>query len=221
MSAVILRRGDWTVPVLLVLLSLVPAVAGTARLAELADGAVVTAANARFFAMPFPVVLHILVVIPFSILGAFQFSTAIRRRWSAWHRAAGRVLVICGLLAALTGLWMAHFYPWPEGDGQALYVLRLVFGSMMAVSVVLSINAIRHRDFASHGAWMTRAYAIGVGAGTQVLTHLPWFVLVGKPDESTRAVLMGAAWVINLAVAEWVIRRRSVRPVGSVGTVRA
>jgi hypothetical protein len=24
---------------------------------------------------------------------------------------------------------------------------------------------------------MTRAYAIGLGAGTQVLTHLPWFVL--------------------------------------------
>lgn len=208
------RRRDWTVPVLLVLLSLVPAVAGTARLAELAGGGPVTAANARFFALPFPVVLHILVVIPFSILGAFQFSTAIRRRWSGWHRAAGRVLVICGLVAALTGLWMAHFYPWPTGDGQALYLLRLVFGSGMTVSIVLSLGAIRRRDFTAHGHWMLRAYAIGVGAGTQVLTHLPWFVLVGRPDEATRAVLMGAGWVINLAVAEWVIRGKPMRSLG-------
>lgn len=45
-----------------------------------------------------------------------------------------------------------------------------------------------------------------------MLTHLPWFILVGKPGESSRAMLMGAGWVINLVVAEWVIRRASSRP---------
>jgi uncharacterized membrane protein len=157
-------------------------------------------------------VLHILAVIPFSILGALQFSPAFRRRHRRWHRVAGRVLGVCGLVAALTGLWMAHFYPWPEGDGEALYLLRLVFGTAMALSIVLAVDAVRRRDFVSHGAWMIRGYAIGLGAGTQVLTHLPWFLLVGKPDESTRAVLMGAGWVINVVVAEWIIRTRSARP---------
>jgi hypothetical protein len=33
--------------------------------------------------------------------------------------------------------------------------------------------------------------------------------IVGKPDEFSRTLLMGAAWIVNLAVAEWVIRRRS------------
>jgi hypothetical protein len=51
-----------------------------------------------------------------------------------------------------------------------------------------------------------------VGAGTQVLTHLPCFILVGKPGESSRTVLMGAGWVINVIVAEWIIRRRMTRP---------
>ena len=60
---------------------------------------------------------------------------------------------------------------------------------------------------------MTRGYAIGVAAGTQALTGLPWMLLVGPPDEPTRAVLLGAAWVINLAVAEYVIHRRARRPV--------
>jgi len=196
---------------MLIVLSLVPAIAGTMRLAELASGADVTAANARFFAQPLPVVLHILAVIPYSMLGAFQVAAGFRRRHRAWHRTAGKVLAPLGLIAALSGLWMARFYPCPEGDGQALYLLRLGFGSAMAVSIVLGVNAIRRRDFVTHGAWMLRAYAIGMGAATQVLTHLPWFVFVGKPDESIRAVLMGVGWVINLAVAEWLIRKRSHR----------
>jgi uncharacterized membrane protein YozB (DUF420 family) len=205
------RRSDWLVPAMLILLSLVPAIFGTKRLVELASGADVTAANARFFAQPLPVVLHILAVIPYSILGALQVAAGFRRRHRAWHRAVGKVLAPLGLVAALTGLWMAHFYPWPEGDGQALYVTRLVFGAAMTMSIVLGVNAIRRRDFVTHGAWMLRAYAIGMGAATQVLTHLPWFVLVGKPGESVRAVLMAAGWVINLAVAEWFIRKRSPR----------
>ena len=202
------RRSEWIVPALLILLSLVPAVAGTARLAELASGAEATASNARFLARPLPVVLHIRAVIPYSILGALQFSPAFRRRRRGWHRAVGKVLALCGVVAALTGLWMAHFYPWPAGDGEVLYGLRLVFGSAMALSIVLAVDAVRRRDFAAHGAWMIRGYAIGLGAGTQVFTHLPWFILAGgSPDEGSRAVMMGAGWVINVVVAEWVIRR--------------
>jgi hypothetical protein len=55
---------------------------------------------------------------------------------------------------------------------------------------------------------MLRGYAIGMGAGTQVLTHLPWFILAeGRPGEGPRAIMMTAGWVINVAIAEWVIRR--------------
>jgi uncharacterized membrane protein len=205
-------RRDWLIPAGLIALSLVPSVFGTLRLAELASGAPITAGNARFVAAPLPVVLHILVVVPFCIVGAFQFSPTLRRRRRGWHRAAGRILAPFGLIAALTGLWMTHFYPWPEGDGRIVYIERLVFGAAMALSIVLGLNAIRRRDYATHGAWMTRAYAIGLGAGTQVLTHLPWFVLFGKPGELPRGFLMGAGWVINVAVAEWVIRKRRARP---------
>lgn len=201
------RRSLWRLPALLVLLSLVPAAAGIARLLQLSGGVAVTAENARFFAHPLPVVVHILSVIPFSVLGAFQLVPRLTRSRPRWHRIAGRVLAPLGLLAAGTGIWMAQFYPWPAGEGEALYVMRLLFGSAMFVSIVQALGAVRRRDFVSHGAWMIRAYAVGLGAGTQVLTHLPWFILFGRPGEVPRAVLMGAGWLINVVIAEWAIAR--------------
>ncbi len=206
------NRQAWLVPAALIVLSFVPVVAGAVRLAELSGGGEVTPDNARFFASPLPVVLHIVSVSLYSILGAFQFAPGLRRRRLAWHRAAGRLLVPCGLVAALSGLWMTQFYPWPDGDGVILYGLRLLFGSAMILSILLGVAAILRRDFAQHGAWMMYGYAIGLGAGTQVLTHLPWLLILGIPDELTRALLMGAGWVINLAVAEWIIRRRPAQP---------
>ncbi|MEP6778457.1 MAG: DUF2306 domain-containing protein [Gemmatimonadaceae bacterium] len=204
-------KKDWLIPTGLIALSLVPAAAGIARLAELAGGANVTPANARFLATPFPILLHIPTVIVYSLLGAFQFSPGFRRRNRKWHRSAGKLLALCGLIAALTGLWMTQFYPSPPGDGALVYFERLVFGSAMFASIILGLNAIRTRDFASHGAWMTRAYAIGLGAGTQVLTHLPWFLFVSiKPGELPRGFMMGAGWVINVVIAEWIIRNRMI-----------
>ena len=57
---------------------------------------------------------------------------------------------------------------------------------------------------------MLRPYAIGIGA-TQVQTLLAGVMIVGPPSVLSRALLMGAAWVINLAVAEWIIRKRPAR----------
>jgi hypothetical protein len=103
---------------------------------------------------------------------------------------------------------MTLFYPRPVGDGDLLAGFRLVFGTAMVVSIVLGLAAIRRRDIARHRAWMTRGYAIGLGAGTQALIHVPWFLIFGTPGELPRALLLGAGWVINLAVAERIIRSR-------------
>lgn len=198
-------KAGWLLPAALVALATVPVVAGAVRLAGLARSAAITPDNARFFASPLPVVLHIVAATSFAVLGAFQLTGRIR---PAWHRVAGRILVPCGVVVGLSGLWMTLFYPRAEGDGALLYAIRLVFGAAMVLSMVLGYVAIRRRDFARHGAWMMRGYAIGMAAGTQVLTLGTWALLVGKPGELSRALLMGAAWVINLAVAEWAIARQ-------------
>jgi len=212
-------KPDWLLPAGLIALSFIPVVAGTFRVVELGGGAAITPENARFFAAPWPVVLHILSAVVYCVLGAFQFSPGLRRRQPHWHRAAGRVLVACGLIVALSGLWMTQFYPAVHSDdpslspanfdGPVVYAIRLLVGSAMALFLCLGIAAIRKRDIPHHQAWMMRAYALGIGAGTQVFTHIPWFVFPNIQGELARTLCMGAGWAINMAVAEWLISRGS------------
>ena len=199
------RSPGW-VPFALVALVLVPAISGSLRLIEVAGGPQVMPANPSITASPAPVVVHIVCAVLYAVLGAFQFSASLRLRHPRWHRTAGRVLVILGLAVAFTALWMTQFYPRHPGNGELAYLFRLAFGSGMAVCIILGFTAIRGGDVPRHRAWMTRSYALALGAGTQVITLGVGHAVFGAGELSTDLSL-GAAWAINLAVAEYVIHR--------------
>jgi hypothetical protein len=200
--------AGWLAPLGLLLLGLLPVIAGAFRLEQLSGISDAMPANARFAPMPLPVVLHIVSATAFALLGPLQFAAGFRRRWPAWHRVAGRVLVGCGLLVGLTGLWMTLFYAPPDNSGLLLFASRIVFGSAMVVSIVIGLAVILRRNVPSHRAWMARGYAIGLGAATQMLVLMVAGIVAGAPNEFTHDLLMALSWVINLAVAEWAIRRR-------------
>ena len=190
----------------LIAVIVIPAIAGSLRLLELAGGPHLMPANPRITASPVPVIVHIVCALLYAVLGAFQFSTGLRRRWPAWHRVGGRALVLLGLAVAFSALWMTVFYSHAPG-GPLTYVFRLAFGSGMAASIILGFNAIRHGDVGRHRAWMARAYALALGAGTQAFTQGIGEAVLGK-TELIFALTLGAGWVINLVVVEYVIRRR-------------
>jgi uncharacterized membrane protein len=153
------------------------------------------------------VAVHVITATIFVILGAFQFSPGIRHSKPAWHRAAGRVLVAVGMLVALSGLWLNQFFSFPAGSGELLYVFRWLAGLGMALCIVIGFAAVRRQDITRHRQWMIRAYALGLGAATQVFTLGFGEAVFGKTALNA-ALLNGAGWIINLAVAEWAIRRR-------------
>ena len=211
-------KADWLVPTGLIVLTALPSLAGVIRLVGLAEGTGITPNDAHFYALPLSVVLHILGALPFCILGAFQFTPGFRRRWPLQHRLAGRLVVPCGLTAGLSGLWMTQFYPLLQTG--LLYSFRMLFGAAMVLSLVLGLVAILRRDIAKHRAWMMRGYAIGQGAGTQALIGLIWVLIFSTPNQQTHEWLMGTCWVINLVVAEWIIRKKSfVKHVGQYSCV--
>lgn len=200
-------QAGWPSAFALVVVSIIPLIGGVMRLKGLAPGAPVTADNARFVASPVPIAVHVVSASLFCTFGAAQFVAAFRRQRPRWHRVAGRVWTACGLLAGLTGLWMNLFYELPATDNALLYAFRIFFGAAMVACLALGFVAMRERDVRGHSAWMTRGYAIGLGAGTQALVQIP-FSLDGPPGALARSLLMGAGWGINLAIAEWLVRRR-------------
>lgn len=200
------RRRSWPVPAALLALSAVPLAAGSLRLVQLAGGPEAIPADDRFTGFPAALVVHIVGVAVFALVGAFQFVPRWRRRHRLWHRRAGRLVTGAGLAVCASALWLTLVYEAKPGTGELLFVLRLAFASAMAASLILGITAIRRRDLAAHRAWMIRAYAIALAAGVQPFTEGIAGAIAG-----TGALQMdlakGSGWVINVAVAEWVIRR--------------
>lgn len=141
---------------------------------------------------------HIACALIFAIFGALQFVPWFRRRHLAWHRLSGRIVLVCGLSVAITGLWMNHFYPLKPYDGVVLYGLRWIVGLAMAIALILAVKTIQKKQVDRHRIWMMYAYALGMGAFTQILTHIPWLIWTELQGEMFRTIAMGAGWGINL-----------------------
>jgi uncharacterized membrane protein len=208
-----------TLLVILGLLPLLPALGRmVVRFADVGAPPEMLADTSRFFVMPVPVVVHIVSACLFTVLGALQFSKSLRR--SNWHRLSGRVLVIAGILAAGSGLWLTNFYPPLGNEGPLLYSFRMAAGLGMLWFLVQGFRAARRRRFDEHRPHMIRAYALGLGASTQMLIGIPVLLLFGEPAPLAGDLMLGAGWAINLVVAQWAIARsrtlvRRAVPVGA------
>ncbi|MER3388696.1 MAG: DUF2306 domain-containing protein [Microcella sp.] len=195
--------SGWAAICGLLLLSALPVLGGVLRLAEGRgdrDGELLVASLVAIGA-------HIVAMSLFCVLGAFQFSPALRTRHS-WHRAAGLVLIPAGFIAALSSIWLAVFFGGPPEEF-ALAMVRLVVAVPMIAFLACAVVAITRRNVVAHGAWMTRAYAIAVSGGTQALLVALWSIPVGDVDSVAETWLVAAGFAINSLVAEGIVRRRS------------
>ena len=214
------RGAGWLLPAGLITFGLIPILANALRRVALAVGAA-GSSSGDGGGMSLPVILHVVGATVFVVLGALQFSAGFRRRRPSWHRIAGRVAILAALLAAGSGLWLA--FATLSDSSPLLFLFRLLAAAGLALCIILGFRAIRQRRLPRHRAWMIRAFAIGLGAATQVFTLGFGEAIFGKSELSV-ALLNGAGWAINLAVAEWLIRRtprRVVRPAADQTGVRA
>ncbi|WP_342076365.1 DUF2306 domain-containing protein [Yoonia sp. SS1-5] len=203
-----LGTSEWVILGVIFVYSFVPVVGGLIRVFELAGGPQIAPVNPRALLAPLPIILHILSSILFCMVGAFQFLPSIRRQRPSAHRVIGRLIAFAGCVSALTGLWMTHYYGFPEAlQGAALYWVRMVLGTAMIGLIIWAVIAIRSRNVFQHSASMVRAYAIGQGASTQAVLGIAWIIAIGSEAMGPlREGLMIFAWVLNLLAAEIFIR---------------
>ncbi len=206
------RPTGW-VPFALVALVVIPAVAGSLRLVELAGGPLLLPANPRMTASPAAGGrAHHLRRRRTPCSAPSSSPPRLRRRRPRWHRAAGRVLVVLGLAVALSALWMTLFYPRQPGTGELAYLFRLAFGSGLAASIVLGFSAIRRGDVTTPPGLDDPRLRPRPGAPAPRCSPWASAARCSAPAVLITDLSLGAGWVINLAVAEYVIRRWAARP---------
>ncbi|MEU4427756.1 DUF2306 domain-containing protein [Actinoplanes sp. NPDC024001] len=153
-------------------------------------------------------VVHVLTAAVALVLGPVQFRA--RRRW---HRAAGRVYLLAGVLpSAVTAIPVAIY------SGRPLTQVGLSVAAVLwLITAGLAYRAARRRDLTAHREWMMRNYALTFLAVTaRVLVPLMMLAGLatgaGAAPETLIPVGQILGWVVNLAVVEVLIRRRRGAP---------
>lgn len=196
-------RSGWAVVAGLLLLSALPVVGGLLRLGEVGE---------RHEGAPVLVVAsvaHIISMTVYCVLGAFQFSPALRTR-RRWHRWAGRALIPAGLVAAVFSVPLGVLFA-GAADQQPTALVRVVFAAAMTVFLALGALAIARGHYGTHGAWMTRAYAIAVSGGTQAIVAVLASIVGVQTEGSGETGVVAAGFVVSLIAAELIIARRRAR----------
>ena len=158
-------------------------------------------------------------------LGPLQFVPRIRARRRI-HRTIGRIYLFAGVLpSAVASIPVAIW------SGQLLTQVGLTTAAVLWLSTGgLAYRAARRHDFAAHRAWMMRNYALTFLAVTSRIL-VPMLLLaqalaggadpgsIGERAPAMIPVGQTLGWVVNLIVAEFLVRRgrrlsapRSARP---------
>jgi hypothetical protein len=130
-----------------------------------------------------------------------QFSKGLRKNRPAVHRWLGRLYGGAILLAGISGIWLA--YTTEEGP-----VAAAGLGLLSVVWLWTTGTAIWHamkRRIVQHRAWMIRSAALTLAAVT-LRVYLP----IGAATvgfEASYPIICWLAWVPNLMLAEWILRR--------------
>jgi Predicted membrane protein (DUF2306) len=148
------------------------------------------------------------------LLGPFQFSTWLRRKYVKAHRWMGR-LYLCGVLVgSVAAVYMGLRVSRDKAFGMALLYLALPW----VVTTGMAYVSVMRRQFAAHREWMIRSYVVTFAF---VLFRLGEDLNVyGWMGPSTQAVMLAwMAWAVPLLFAEVVMQWR--RSVGAGKSVEA
>lgn len=142
------------------------------------------------------------------LLAPLQFVGRIRRRYVAYHRWAGRLILTAVAISGVAGLVFGFFFPF-AGAGERL-VTTLVGIGFLYCAIRAWLN-IRWRRPAQHREWMLRMYAIAIGIATVRLVSFTTAFIPGISVRDAFVLSLWVGWALSLGVAEFWIRR--TRPV--------
>ena len=175
------------------------------------------------------------------VLGLLQFSARLRAARPGLHRLVGYIYVAAIFIGGIAGLRLAPDTPLLLSEGlteearmQSVYGLNpsnwgiaygatytpaqfstVVYSFALLALTWMFVNAVAlryavRRDFTRHQQWMIRSYSLTFAAFTVRLAAAVLVLLFREPVLASNLALW--SWIVNLTVAEWIIRRSRRKP---------
>lgn len=161
---------------------------------------------------PFWLVFHAGFASTALLVGAVQFSRAVRKRMPQAHRWTGRMYVASCLIGAVSGLVLAVGASggWVATAGFGCLALAWIAATAIGWQRAVS------RQFASHRRWMIRSWALTLAAVT-LRIYIPLSELADFPELPAYRAISFLCWMPNLMVAETMLlhehwQRRQLPP---------
>jgi uncharacterized membrane protein len=95
------------------------------------------------------------------LLGPLQFSNRLRRRYTALHRATGRIYIAAAMVLAPLGAYI-QFFEESMGEPRSFTVATLVDAVLLMATTGIAFAFILKRKVQQHREWMTRSYAVAL-----------------------------------------------------------
>lgn len=165
--------------------------------------------QSRYVDHPLITAIHMLTGIAFVVLAPIQFNKKLRQKYRKAHRVLGRVLLVSALIAGIYGLLAVVRFP--AYGGISTVAAGWFFGPLFLYSLVRAFWHIRKREVAQHREWMIRAFALGLGVGTQRIFIGLFAALGGFRIDEVFGTSLWIGFALNLVIAEiWIQKTRAV-----------
>ena len=149
--------------------------------------------------------VHVAFACAAMLSGAVNFSGALRRKSSRFHRINGYVYTVSVMIVVLTSGYMAPYATGGKAAGMAFNLMNLIWPALTIAAVAQA----RKKRAASHRKWMIRSYAF---CFTNLSIHLLTTLLTtgfGLGYAAGYTIGVYGTIVLLLAAAELVIRTGS------------
>jgi uncharacterized membrane protein len=137
-------------------------------------------------------------------LAPFQFLPAIRTKYPAYHRTAGKIYIIGSLVSSLTVFYLLSNYPFPG----SIPSLALLSG-LWFYFTVMAWQLAKKRRYILHQQFMIRSYVCAMA-----FVYLRLIEKIDRQtgalsfitDEETRITVIDWTWIFPFVVAEFLIQ---------------
>jgi uncharacterized membrane protein len=150
--------------------------------------------------------IHVYTSIWVLLAGFSQFSKRLLKKSPVWHRRLGYIYVVNILLITGPASLVMGFY---ANGGKYSRLAFVLLALLWLFYTAMALVKAKQKDFKSHRHYMMRSYALTLSA----ITLRAWKFGISNTIEiapmDLYRLVAWLGWTVNLAVAEWLIWRRS------------